>query len=255
MNETIQKANIVDPENLGESLQEGGPSPHVRGCEFLFALGNLEFKPLAVSDPVPLGRQILEAAGLKPDAGYSLFCILPSGDFEDVRLNETFDLRENGVERFIAFFTDRTFKLMLNDAQIEWGEAVMKGAVLYELGNMSAEEAVFLEVRGGTDRLIDPHETIDLAEPGVERFVTASKQAVTFEVIVNSRPRTVSDRRVTFEQVVQLAYPGQHNADVTFSMTFRHANSKPHSGVLSNEGCVEVKPEGTIFNVNRTVQS
>ena len=251
----MKKENIVNRDDLGEALREDRPLRRARSYGILFAQGDLEFQSLAVPNPVPLGRQILEAAGLKPEAGYSLFGILPSGDFEDVRLDETFDLRENGVERFIAFLTDRTFKLMLNDAQIEWGEPVMNGAVLYELAKLSTEEAVFLQVPGEKDRLIDPRETIDLGEPGIERFITAPKAAAAFEIIVNSRPKTVSDRKVTFEQVVQLAFPGQHDANVVFSMTFRHADSKPHTGELGKGGYVKVKPKGTIFNVGRTVQS
>ena len=145
----MDKENVLDCDDLGEALREGRPLRRARSYRILFAQGNLEFQPLAVPDPVPLGRQILEAAGLKPEAGYSLFGILPSGDFEDVRLDEAFDLREKGAERFVAFLTDRTFKLTLDEAQIEWGEPVMKGAVLYELAKLGTEEAVFLEVRGG----------------------------------------------------------------------------------------------------------
>ena len=152
----MDKEDVLDCDDLGEALREDRPLRHARSYRILFAQGNLEFQPLAVPDPVPLGRQILEAAGLKPEAGYSLFGILPSGDFEDVRLDEAFDLREKGAERFVAFLTDRTFKLTLDDAQIEWGEPVMNGAVLYELAKLSNEEAVFLDVPGGKDRLIDP---------------------------------------------------------------------------------------------------
>ena len=60
---------------------------------------------------------------------------------------------------------------------------------------------------------------------------------------------------MTFEQVVQLAFPGQHAANVVFSMTYRHAASRPHGGELGKGGTVEVKPEGTVFNVTKTVQS
>ena len=246
--------NVLDCDDLGEALREDRPLWRARSYRVLFARGSLEFQPLAVPDPVPLGRQILEAAGLKPEAGYSLFGILPSGDFEDVRLDETFDLREKGAERFIAFLTDRTFKLTLDDAQLEWGEPVMKGAVLYELAKLNAEEAIFLEVRGGKDRLIDPEELIDLAEPGIERFITAPKAAA-FEIIVNSRPKSVPNREVAFDQLVQLAFPGQHADNVVFSMTYRHAASRPHAGELGKGGTVEVKPEGTVFNVTKTVQS
>ena len=251
----MKTEKVLDCDDVGEALRDGRPLRRARSYRILFAQGGLEFQPLAVSDPVPLGRQILEAAGLKPEAGYSLFGILASGDFEDVRLDEAFDLRGKGAERFVAFPTDRTFKLTLDSAQIEWGDPVMSGAVLYELAKLSNEEAVFLEVRGGKDRLIDPGEAIDLADPGIERFITAPKPTATFEIIVNSRPKKVTDRKVTFEQVVQLAFPGEHAPNVVFSMTYRHAATKPHAGELGKGGVVEVKPEGTVFNVTRTVQS
>ena len=247
--------NILDCDDLGEALREGRALRHARSYRILFAQGNLDFQPLAVTDPVPLGRQILEAAGLKADADYSLFGILPSGDFEDVRLNELFDLRQKGAERFVVFLTDRTFKLTLDDVQIEWGKPVMCGAVLYELAKLDNDEAVFLKVKGGEDRLIGQEEMINLTKPGIERFITAPKASLTFEIIVNSRPKTVPDRKVTFEQVVQLAFPGQHAANVVFSMTYRHAASKPHAGELGTGGSVEVKQEGTVFNVTQTVQS
>jgi hypothetical protein len=114
---------------------------------------------------------------------------------------------------------------------------------------------VFLEVRGGEDQLIEPGELINLNEPGIERFITAPKGPLTYEIIVNSRPRTVNDRRVTFEQIVQLAFPGQYAPNVEFSMTYRHAASKPPAGELGAGGSVEVKKKGTIFNVTRTIQS
>jgi hypothetical protein len=75
-----------------------------------------------------------------------------------------------------------------------------------------------------------------------------------FEIIVNARPHTVTEREISFEQIVQLAFPGTHEANVVFSMTYRHAASKPHSGDLGPGGTVEVK-KGTVFNVTRTVQS
>ncbi|MGE3918887.1 MAG: multiubiquitin domain-containing protein, partial [Hyphomicrobiaceae bacterium] len=162
------------------------------------------------------------------------------------------DLRERGAERFIAFLTDRDFKLTLNDDELRWGKPVISGAVLYGLAKPSEGEAVFLEVPGGEDRLIEHGELIDLSEPGIERFITVR---LTFEIIVNSRPRTVNARTVTFEQIVQLAFPGQHQPNVVFSMTYRHAASTPHAGELGAGGSVDVKKKGTVFNVTRTVQS
>lgn len=242
---------LLDYDDLGDALREGRALRPARGYRFLLAQGDLNFQSRQVSDPVPLGRQLLEAAALDPRDGYSLFAILPSGDFEDVRLNEPFDLRERGAERFVAFLTDRDFKLTLNDEELRWGKPVISGTVLYGLAKPPGE-GVFLEVPGGEDRLIEPGELIDLTQPGIERFITARK---TFEIIVNSRPRTVNARTVTFEQIVQLAFPGQHEPNVVFSMTYRHAASMPHAGELGANGSVDVKKKGTVFNVTRTVQS
>lgn len=243
---------LLDYDDLGDAVREGRALRPARGYRFLLAQGDLNFQSRQVSDPVPLGRQLLEAAALDPRDGYSLVAILPSGDFEDVRLNEPFDLRERGAERFVAFLTDRDFKLTLNDDELRWGKPVISGTVLYGLAKPGDGEGVFLEVPGGEDRLIESGELIDLTQPGIERFITARK---TFEIIVNSRPRTVNARPVTFEQIVQLAFPGQHEPNVVFSMTYRHAASTPHAGELGAGGSVDVKKKGTVFNVTHTVQS
>lgn len=62
----------------------------------------------------------------------------------------------------------------------------------------------------------------------------------------------MSDKWVTFEQVVQLAFPGAPvESNVIYSMTYRHAESRPHAGELAEGGVVEVKHQGTIFNVTK----
>ncbi len=50
-------------------------------------------------------------AGAQPAFAFGV----DTGDFEDVRLDEPFDLRGVGAERFVAFPTDRDFKFEVND--------------------------------------------------------------------------------------------------------------------------------------------
>ncbi|MCE9671829.1 multiubiquitin domain-containing protein [Myxococcus stipitatus] len=245
----------LEYEDVGAALREDRALRPARSYRILVAQGDLSFRSVDVADPVPLGRQILASAGLDPRGGFSLFAILASGDFEDLRLDEPFDLRTRGAERFVAFQTDRDFKLTLDDDQLAWGKPAISGAALYTLAKVGKGQAVFLEVRGGEDRLISPQDLIDLTAPGIERFITGPMPARTFEIIVNARPRVVNDKRVTFEQVVQLAFPGSHEPNAVFSMTYRHAASKPHAGELGAGGSVEVKEKGTTFNVTKTVQS
>jgi hypothetical protein len=245
-----------DFDDVGDALRENRPLRPANGYRIRFGLEGLNFRTIEVADPVPTGRQILASAGLNERADYVLCAILASGNFEDVRLDETFDLREHGAERFIAFQTDRDFKLTLNGRQLIWGCPEIIGEVLYELSGAGPEEAVFLEVRGGEDQLVEREECLDLNVSGVEHFITAPRPVKGYIIVVNSREEIVPDKHVTFEQVVQLSHPGAPaETNVKFSMTYRNAASRPHAGELGEGGTVEVKKQGTIFNVTRTVQS
>lgn len=247
--------NPEDIEDIGAAIQEGRPIRAAHSYRIAVSDEGLKFRPIVIADPVPLGRQILAAAGFESVEQYMLFAILGTGDFEDVRLDETFDLRGRGAERFVAFKTDRDFRLTLNGHELRWGKPVIIGEALYILAKVPDGQAVFLRVRGGQDRLIEPNDSINLAEAGVEEFFTGLRPPVTSKIIVNSREREVPGPEVTFEQIVQLAFPGDHDPNVEFSMTYRHAASTPHAGELGPGGKVEVKNHGTIFNVTRTVKS
>jgi hypothetical protein len=250
MNDHIATA-AEDIEDIGVAVREGRAVRAARAYRIAVGDQSLIFQSITVDDPVPLGRQILEAVGYRNIEEYSLFAILPAGDFEEVRLDETFDLRGKGVERFIAFRSDRDFRLTLNGHELRWGEPVLSGTALYTLGNVPDDEAVYLDSRGGEDRLIEPGDRIDLTQTGVERFITATRR---FEITVNTRPRTVTGSLVTYEQIVQLAFPGAHDSNVEFTMTYRHAAATPPSGELGAGGTVRIK-NGSIFNVTRTVRS
>jgi hypothetical protein len=245
-----------DIDDVGDAIREGRALREAAAYRIRFGLDGLNFRNINVPDPVPTGRQILASAGLDHRTDYILYAYLDTGDFEDVRLDETFDLRGKGAERFIAFKSDRDFKFSLNDCQLAWGHADMLGSVLYDLAETSSDDAVFLEVRGGEDLLIEPNDRINLDAPGIERFITAPKPQTGYIILVNSVEETVPDKHVTFEQVVKLSHPNAPpETNVKFSMTYRNAASLPHAGELGEGGSVEVKVKGTIFNVTRTVQS
>jgi hypothetical protein len=82
---------------VGEAIREGRDLRPAQAYRVRYAEDGLDFRPLDVSDPVPLGRQLLEAAGATPIEAFSLNAILANGAFEDVRLDELFDLRGRGA--------------------------------------------------------------------------------------------------------------------------------------------------------------
>jgi Multiubiquitin len=77
-----------------------------------------------------------------------------------------------------------------------------------------------------------------------------------FTIVVNATEHTVSNDVLTFDQVVEIAFPG-HPTDpnIVFSVTFEKADSKPHQGTLAAGGTVTVKKRGTVFDVTQTNRS
>lgn len=161
-------------EDVGAAIREGRCLRLAHLYRIVVADEQLNERHLDLHDPVPTGRQILQAAEVRPVADYSIYAILPSGEFEDLRLDETYDLRGRGAERFVIFQTDRAFKFTIDDRQMEWGKPSISGKILKALAGVPTDTYdVYLEVRGGgQDILIRDTDLIDLSKPGIERFIT-----------------------------------------------------------------------------------
>lgn len=81
----------------------------------------------------------------------------------------------------------------------------------------------------------------------------APGQNKTYSIIVNGRPREVTEHKLTYLQVVQLAYPGEQPSDtIVFTVTFSNPHGKDGSLVEGKD--VKTK-DGIIFNVIRTDKS
>ena len=81
----------------------------------------------------------------------------------------------------------------------------------------------------------------------------AAGQQHTYEIVVNGRKKAVESDVLTFEQVVVLASlpPG---AQVTYTVTYRHAAQHPAEGTLVAGQSVKIK-NGTAFVVTATDKS
>ncbi|MEM9814865.1 MAG: multiubiquitin domain-containing protein [Cyanobacteria bacterium P01_D01_bin.6] len=208
-----------------------------------------------IDDPIVTGQQLLDLASKRPTDEYLIFQKLKNGQMEEIRLDETVDLRRQGIEQFITWHSDRSFRFSIDGRRLEWGAPLITGLELKKLAEVdAATHVVWLDVRGGEDLLIEDAESVDLQAAGIERFFTKPRPQNEFEIIVNARPKTVQGPEVTFEQIVDLAFPGPHKPTVVFSVTYSKADSVPPTGELGAGGSVNVKT-GTIFNVTPTDKS
>jgi hypothetical protein len=72
-------------------------------------------------------------------------------------------------------------------------------------------------------------------------------------IIVNTRPKEFVGQKITYDEVVQLAYPGEHQSEMTV-FTVTYANPHGHDGSLASGEDVHVT-EGMVFNVVKTNRS
>ena len=170
-----------------------------------FAIGvaeaGFEFREARVCDPVPTGRQVLNESGFRPAEEHLIFHVEESGALEELRLEETVDVRGRSVERFIAFRSDRSFRLEVDDRRFEWGAPKIKGLTVKQLvGAEPARTGVWLQRRDAPDLLIGDEDVVTLTANGVERLATGPGFVVCIESKELSWPRPT----ITTEEIVAL---------------------------------------------------
>ncbi len=231
----------------GRRVREHGP--------FGIRIGDqsMQFVPKVVDDPVVTGIQILAVANARPANDFLVFQFLCDGALEVVRPDETVDLRSAGVEKFLVFRSDRSFRFFLDERAFDWGASLISGKTIKRLAGVPSEKTeVWLDAAGGHDRLIDDKEIVDLANAGTERFVT---RTIRITIKVNSRDREVDHRVLAYWEVVKLAYPEAAPSDqIIYSIDYASGPRQNPNGSLVEGQSVNVK-EGMKFYVTPTDKS
>lgn len=162
-------------DDLAEAIQENRP---LRPGSYRVLLGDeaLQFESVVLHDPIVLGRQLIETANAKPVDEHAALAWLASGDIEDIRLDEPFDLRARGAERVLVVRSDRSFRFKIDDNDLEWPFACISGTVLKRLAALPSNYNLWQEVAGGHDIKIGDKDLIRLDVPGVERFISLIDQ-------------------------------------------------------------------------------
>lgn len=244
---------LHDVEDVQEALKTGrAVRPH---GPYRVQIGNerLEYRAIVINDPVPTGRQILEAADVRPVLEHLVFQVLANGLLEELRPDETTDLRVRGVEKFLVFRSDRSFRFQIDDRSFDWGASHISGATLKRLGGVEiANHDVWQDVPGGTDRLIGDAELADLSAPSVERFVT---KPISITIVVNARPKEIHQRRMSYWEIVRLAYPeAVPSENIIYTVNYaRGPHSNPEGSMVDGQH-VQVK-DGMTFYVTPTDKS
>ena len=186
-------------------MKSQGNDPRFR---VLIADEDLNFKKHVFDDPKVLGRQLIEASGGHPVDEHVAIAILPNGDFEDIRLDESYDLRDRGAEKVLVARTDRSFKFKIDDADLEWPHACVSGFVLRKLAKLPANYNLWQEIPGQHDKKITDTDVINLANAGVERFVSLIDTTTEGDALPSKDQTYLSGHGYAFEVLTEGGHTG-----------------------------------------------
>lgn len=185
-------------------MEDKHDSPNYGQKPFFVAVAKANFdfrQSFEVDDPKVTGRQLLEAACFRPPKEHLLFQVLDNGVLEERRLDETVELCEKKTERFIAFKSDRSFRVEVDRRRFEWGTSELTGLIAKQMvGTDPACTGVWLERRDEPDLFIRDNDIVMLEAEGVERLRTGP----VFPLWIEGKEFQWLEQTITTKQIAEL---------------------------------------------------
>ena len=126
---------------------------------------------------------------------------------------------------------------------------------LYCMGNVREHYVLYREAEGDHEDQPVPrgHEEVHLTEQ--EHFYSAEDHKKGIRIVVNAREEVVYRHRLSYEQVVKLAYPTPPSPEVIgYIVTYYKGHEHQHQGDLTAGSSVRIC-NGMVFNVTPTNRS
>lgn len=188
-------------ETLEKPGSSTGEDPGRRPYRVAVAKASFEFQDLVMDDPKPIGRQLLEKSGFRPVEEHLIFQVLDDGALDEKRLDEIIELRAEEKERFIAFQSDRSFRVEIDRRRFEWGTAELTGLIGKQIaGKDPACNGIWLERQDGPDRFLQDADVVKLNAEGVEHLHTGPA----FVLCIEGKEYMWPKPAITAEQIAEL---------------------------------------------------
>lgn len=228
------------------NLNDGAPNAQQSRVPLKFVIEGKEFETF---DQYKTGAELKQLAGIPLDTELFLSISRPYND----------ELIENEARVNLArpeteyFFVKKKLHFTINGVHYTWYKQFIRGIQIRELGNISREDELYLDLPDGwKDDFIEDDEIVDLARPGVEHFISRAKiQDV--EIIVNQSRKKYDKLQISFEEVVRLAN-GSYDPNRGYTVKYSDGPKENPKGLMSKGTEVFVK-HNMNFNVRSNHQS
>ncbi len=201
-------------------------------------------------DAILTGRQIRANARLNP-ASHFILIEMGNQTSRSVGLEEKIELDENEVPIFVSFNSDRVFSLTINERGYEWGTEDISVSDIRRYAEIPDGHEIVLDSSG--DKVLDEDNVVHLKPKGVERIF--SRQPEKICIFVNTREKQVEPGKITFMELVKLAFPDLPiTPNTSFTVSYRKGHDNSPEGTLIKGESVKLK-KGMMFNVSATDKS
>lgn len=149
----------------------------------------------------------------------------------------------------------QVLSLIIDGNHFEWHQQYITGEEIRKLGSIPQDHQIYLRIREPwNDEPVNDDTSVDLARPGIEHFFSKEKD---FKIIlmVNGREKPWSEKKITFDQVVILAFGNyDNNPNKVYTVTYDRGPKENPEGSMVKGDVVVVKNK-MIFNVTATDKS
>lgn len=150
-------------EENSAALARGNTSIIIRVAD-----ADLVFREVELDTDTPTGGKIAKASGFTGDQHPYVLQWREDGDLEDIRTHEEADLRMG--MRFIVAESSSSNRITIDDDRYDWPADVISGAVVRKLGNVAADQNIFIEREDEPDRQVLDTDVIPIKHDAVEEF-------------------------------------------------------------------------------------
>lgn len=145
------------------------------------------------------------------------------------------------------------YKIRVDDDKI-LVKSPIKAEEILIASDLEPEDYQLVQIfKDGREVELDPDQEIDLRADGVESFKTILLQSTT--ITVNARQKTVTEKKLSFMEVVALAFnPVPAGDNWVFTVTYYNGPKKNPEGSMVKGDKIKIK-KGMVFNVTATDKS
>lgn len=212
----------------------------------------LAFNEFTFDDRKVTASEVAEKFGAFPLEDFVVLQWLDNYQLETLRPNETVDLKE-GAKLFVIK-GDGTDRFFVDGIALEWPKKTLTGDTIKFLAGKDEDLELLLERKDQPDKVIDDDDEVRIGADGVEKFYTRPA-AVSVTIIVNTRPKPWNKKKISFEEVVAIAYPvppaGQ---EIVYTVGYFDGPPNRPEGSLTAGKSVRVRDQ-MVFDVKFTDKS